>query len=46
MNHARPDNNNGAGEEERREVAADGEAMDVEEAPSTENTTVRKEQKM
>ena len=47
MNHARPDNNNGAGEEEeRREVAADGEAMDVEEAPGTENTTVRKEQKV
>ena len=38
-----PDNNNGATEEEnRREVIADGEAMDVEEAPDTRNTTVRK----
>ena len=42
MNHARPDNNNGAGEEKRQEVAADGEEMDVEEAPDTENTMVRK----
>ena len=38
-----PDTNNGATEEEnRREVIADGEAMDVEEAPDTRNTTVRK----
>ena len=38
-----PGNNNGATEEEnRREVVADGEAMDVEEAPDTGNTTVRK----
>ena len=38
-----PDNINGAIEEEnRREVVANGEAMDVEEAPGAENTTVRK----
>ena len=38
-----PDTNNGATEEEnRREVIADGEAMDVEETPDTRNTTVRK----
>ena len=41
-----PDNNNGATEEkERREVNADGEAMDVEEAPSAGNTKVRKNRK-